>query len=113
MAIQNWTAQEKLAALMRLPWTLRITEEPDGSRVARVEEIPDAIATGRTSKELAVDLWESLAGSLEIRLEHDDPIPLPKGSTLPWEAAQTRVIQRIIRQRTGESVKVELSATPA
>ncbi len=95
MTATNWTPQQQLMALMRLPWSLRIErDESDGSLTAEVAEIPDAIATGDSVKELAKDLWEALAASLEIRLEHGDTIPLPPGSVLPWNATTPRRIER-------------------
>jgi predicted RNase H-like HicB family nuclease len=82
-----WTTDRKLDALMRLPWTLLPERDAvDGTLVIQVAEVPDAIATGRTPRELALDLWQSLRASLEIRLEHGDAIPLPAGrSVLPWD----------------------------
>lgn len=105
MTATNWTPQQKLMALMRLPWSLRIErDELDGSLIAEVAEIPDAIATGSTVKELAKDLWESLAASLQIRLEHGDMIPLPPGSVLPWSEKTPQRIEHVevrFRQRVG------------
>ena len=84
MSIQ-WTSAERLAALMRLPWSIRVETDPhDGGLIARVTEVPDAIATGATERELAKDLWDALYLSLKVRLEHDDWIPLPAGQELPW-----------------------------
>lgn len=81
-----WTTEQKLDALMRLPWTIvPETDSADGSLVAQVREVPDAIATGQSKRELARELWESLRASLEIRLLHGDEIPMPAGRTvLPW-----------------------------
>lgn len=115
MATQSWTTQEQLAALMRLPWTLRVDHDTDGSLIARIAEIPDAIGTGEDLKALAVDLWESLAASLECRLENGDPIPVPSGSMLPWESRDNqslRPVERKIAQRGGE-LTIQLSATAA
>lgn len=96
MTAINWTPQQQLMALMRLPWSIHIEhDELDGSWIAEVAEIPDAIATGNSVKELAKDLWESLAASLEIRLEHGDMIPLPPGSVLPWNAKAPRRVERV------------------
>lgn len=108
MTATNWTSQQQLTALMRLPWSLRIErDESDGSLIAEVAEIPDAIATGNTAKELAKDLWESLAASLQIRLEHGDMIPLPPGCVLPWNAKTPRRIEPVevrFRQRIGHLI---------
>lgn len=79
----EWTNEQKIDGLMRLPWSLSVEKDDDGL-VARVAEIPDAIATGANEKALALDLWESLRASLSVRVEHGDPIPLPVGSVLPW-----------------------------
>jgi predicted RNase H-like HicB family nuclease len=88
MSEHVWTEESKLLALLALPWSISVSEDAaDGSLIAEVGEIPDAIATGDTEKALAIDLWESLKASLAIRLENEDPIPLPAGiSALPWLA---------------------------
>ena len=79
--------QARLTALMRLPWTIHVKrDEEDGSLVAQVAEVPDAIGTGADSKHVAKDLWESLYASLEMRLEHGDEIPLPEGVAAPWSS---------------------------
>lgn len=80
-----WTTDAQVMALMRLPWTVRVErDECDGSLIARVDEVPDAIGTGDTEKGLAKDLWDALWASLEVRVVHGDVIPLPRGARLPW-----------------------------
>jgi hypothetical protein len=89
MTPNTWTIEQKLQALMRLPWSICVERDSvDGLLVAQVEEVPDAIATGATDAELARDLWHSLYDSLSVRLEHNDPLELPAGETLPWSAAR-------------------------
>lgn len=62
----TWTNEQKLAALMALTWSVSVETDPaDGSFIARVAEVPDAIATGATERELARDLFESLECSLD------------------------------------------------
>ncbi len=81
VASQQAVTKQRIAELLRLPWTIRVEHDPvDGHMTARVAEIPDAIATGMTDKELSVDLWESLTASLLCRLEFGDPIPVPQAS---------------------------------
>jgi len=83
----TWTLTDKLDALMRLGWTVTTEKDPDeGYLTARVAELPDAIATGDSEKELAIDAWEAIRASLSARLESGDEIPLPKGTLLlPWQ----------------------------
>lgn len=85
-----WNRESKLDALMRLPWTVNVEREEDGSLFARVAEIPDAIADGDDDRSLARELWDSLRASLAFRLDHGDPIPLPAGRLLPWEDPKWR-----------------------
>jgi predicted RNase H-like HicB family nuclease len=81
-----WTRQQQLRALLRLPWTIVPSKnESDGYLVARIAELPDVLATGDDDRELMKDLFQSLEASLMVRLDHDDSIPLPAGSMLPWE----------------------------
>jgi len=81
----HWTDSQKLRVLMRLPWTIRVENDTDGTFVARVAEMPDAIATGNSERELSKELWEALRASLACRLEFHDDIPAPPNARLPWE----------------------------
>jgi hypothetical protein len=83
----SWTLEQKLSALLRLPWTIQVERSAaEGYLVSRVLEIPSAIATADSEDELEDETWASLRASLEVYLENDDPIPLPPGITaLPWD----------------------------
>lgn len=100
----EWTREQKLAALLLLPWTIRVERDPDeGYMVARVPEVPSAIATANDEAGLERELWESLQLSLEVALDHGDPISLPaQVPVLPWEAKRTgprvRVLQADLRK---------------
>ena len=86
MREMDWNSETRLRALIALPWTIRIEHsDDDGGLVARVIEMPDAIATGASERELAADLFAAVKASLEVRLENGDPIPVPDGQELPWE----------------------------
>lgn len=81
----DWTEEQKLSALMALPWTVIVTAEDDHSLFAEIAEISDAVADGENERELSRELWNSLYASLTLRLERGDPIPLPPGQEIPWE----------------------------
>lgn len=77
LEIEGLTRAEELAWLFKVPWTITsTTTTEDDDITVRVQEIPDAIAVG-TEKEVGREIWESLRASLECRLDHNDPIPLP------------------------------------
>ena len=79
------TRDAKLAALLRIPWTVTIEQSDEGYFVARCLEIPGSIATGGEG-EIEREFWESLRESLACLLDNNDPIPLPPSvSQLPWE----------------------------
>lgn len=84
-----------LVSLIRLPWTVTV-EESHGCMIARVRELPDAIATGDTERELALDLWQAVEASLAIRLDNGDDIPLPEGSRLPWAVPSAQITRAAI-----------------
>jgi|ERR1043166_1013288 predicted RNase H-like HicB family nuclease len=86
-----WTSEQKVEALLRLPWTLSVEKDSSGDLVAYVREIPGVVATGSSMKALGIDLWQSLKATLECFLEFNDDIPLPPGASLPWvgQAAPT------------------------
>jgi predicted RNase H-like HicB family nuclease len=112
-----WTPEQKLDALMKLPWTVVSgRNEEDGYYVARVAELEGVLATGATLKELGRDLWESLRSGLACRLEFDDDIPLPAGIRAPWElmAAPAAVQQEEMalgQQGLAASTGAEAAAT--
>jgi predicted RNase H-like HicB family nuclease len=87
-----WTHEQKLAALLRLPWTIHVErDESEGYLVGRVREVPSALATAEDPKDLERELWESLRVSLEVYLDHGDVPPLPAGaSRLPWDVEPAR-----------------------
>lgn len=96
-----WTQEEKIEALLRLPWTVKTARTEDGF-VAEVAELPSALATGDTMKLLARDLWDSLKATLTSYLEFNDPIPLPAGVSAPWEASESPAPRTVaVRRATG------------
>ena len=86
MVNNQWSNDQKLEALMALPWTLKFgTDAVDGSVTAEVART-EAIAAGKDMKKLSAALYDALSASLASRLEHDDPslrCRLP-GYGLPW-----------------------------
>jgi predicted RNase H-like HicB family nuclease len=98
-----WTDERKLEALLRLPWTLSMTHNPeDGNWVIRVAELPAALATGATPEELEPAFWESLRETLAVFLENGDTIPLPPlASRYPWESRENvRIAQEQVQDNT-------------
>lgn len=114
-----WTREQQLAALLRMPWTVTIERDNDDKcLIARVAEIPSALATGASEKELSKNLWDSLRASLEVYIEYDDAIPLPPAvQRLPWQtdpdARNTQSVQVSYRrgaiwsERTAETALIE------
>jgi len=83
-----WSESDKLAYLVRLPWTIVPQEGDDpGDLVVTCAEIPAAIGTGSNERELERSFWEALRVALRSHLREGDPIPLPRRvrQTLPWE----------------------------
>lgn len=109
------TRDQQLQQLMRLPWTVTTEcNEEEGYLVARVAELPDAIATGQDAVVLAKELWHSLWSSLSARLEFGDEIPLPAGRRLPWEGPQAiRASVQVLVSKTSEAWEAVGVATGA
>lgn len=98
----NWTTEQKIDSLLRLPWSIRSEVTAEGDRLLRVVEIPSAVGSGQSDDEAVADLWESLRASLAAYLHFEDKIPLPEGSPLPWAPGQSHdgpVVAIIVRQR--------------
>ena len=83
-----WTQEDRVRYLVSLPWTVTLTNDTDCDLAARVSELPFLIATGRTEKETARDLFEGLWSALDAMMTHGDPVPLPRGTYLPWERGE-------------------------
>jgi hypothetical protein len=88
MTDRDWTRDDRLVALMQMPWDIKVTREEDGSYFAEVTEIPDAVADAPDERLLAAEIWNSLVESLAVRLDRGEAIPLPEGYRLPWEVGQ-------------------------
>ncbi len=80
----HWSAAEKVQYLLTLPWTVAIEVTPDGERIARIHEIPQASARGRNDTRVAQQLWKSLAVAVEEMVRANHEIPAPEGVKLPW-----------------------------
>lgn len=87
----TWTRNLKVQYLVRLPWTVIVTRDAEGGYLAEVAELPFLLASGHREKDAARHLYEGLWTTLEAILEHDDALPLPAGSTLPWEHGEEPV----------------------
>ena len=82
----NWTIEQQIEALLRLPWVIIVVQDEDGVFSAYADGIPSSLAVGTTEKELEAAFFESLAESLRVYIEQDIPVPLPPGVTvLPWK----------------------------
>ena len=82
--------ESRLAALLRLPWTVRVERSDEGYFVARCAELPGSIATG-SKDEIEGEFWESMRATLGTLLDDGDRIPLPNGvKILPWEVSFPR-----------------------
>ena len=68
---------KKLLKYMRLPYTIEIKKEYDGSYVLAIKELPGCIAIGSTLEEAKDQLYFSMRNYLESCMENSCPIPLP------------------------------------
>ena len=103
-----WTTEEKLRALLGLPWTIQAADADEpGERVLRVEELPGFLVVG-TPQELDAEFWSALREFLGSFLEYGDPIPLPAGvAALPWERAEEKERRLIVRMGQGRAWDIE------
>lgn len=89
----------RIAQYLRLPWRVRVSRDEDNGFVATVDEMPDAIGTGATAKELEHDFWQAMRASIAARLALGEPIPCP-----PVHSTRGRVL--IARRMTEHSETV-------
>jgi len=113
----TWSSYQKLMFLLRLPWTVRVERDPvDQTLIAHVDEVPDAIADAPEERERVRELWDSLCASLIVRIDANDPLPVPSGTVLPWEvgiAPPPPFRRRSFSQDTAAFVEPTTSATSA
>lgn len=79
---------------MKLPYHLTmVRDEHDGEVgwVVSVEELPGCISEGDTPEEAATMIQDAMHGWLTVKLEHGDPIPLPRPESTHSGKFMTRV----------------------
>lgn len=96
--------RQQLDTLTRGPWTIRVERDEEERFIARVEEIPDAIATGATERELMLDLWDAIETSLLARIDHGDPLPAPTSAGNVVSARRREI--RFRQERTSPAWRV-------
>src|SRR5690349_19812552 len=103
MTDSMWTNEQKIEALLRLPWTVQLTKNSeDGTLAMRDKELPAALAVATNPTELEAEFWESLRETLSVFLEHGDTVPLPAlVKQYPWESPENlRYVPGQIRDET-------------
>lgn len=100
----TWTIEQKLAALLRLPWTLRVQRDAaEGYFIAECTEMPEVTATATDERLLDRELWAAMETALRARIDDDDVV-LPRGTKVrPWEAARRTPGIRIVRGQRGSA----------
>lgn len=82
----TWTTEQKIAYLLRQPWTIFAETTPEGDRLLRIKELPSAVASGEDDDALIADFWESLTVTLEAYFAVGTNPPLPANAqSYPWE----------------------------
>jgi predicted RNase H-like HicB family nuclease len=71
-----------LDLLVQQPWSVDVTHDDDNGFVARVRELPDAIATAPTADELDREFWVAVRASIAARLEFGLSVPIVDGFNL-------------------------------
>ena len=115
MTQDMWSNEQKLDALLKLPWSLRMTQNTEeGYWVMRVEELPAALATAETPHALEGAFWESLRETLSVFLEHGDVIPLPAVvKRYPWQPREdVRVVQGQVQETAAAAFIAAQSNSP-
>lgn len=77
------SSQVPIELLIQQPWTVSVSRDEENGYVARVQELPDAIATADDPKDLERELWAAIRASIAARREFNEPIPMVEGYQLP------------------------------
>ena len=85
MGPSSWSNEDKVRALLSLPWNVNVEVTREGERLAWIDEMPAAAARGSDIPELARALWAALRAVLERSLRDGESITLPRGAVLFWE----------------------------
>lgn len=106
---------EKIALLLRLPWTLTVDRDPsDDSLTASIAELPEFVASGADERALVSDIHDGLhALFLDYLEEDEDSLPLPAGAVLPWRVDPRVNVVRISGREDPQRAELEenLSST--
>jgi hypothetical protein len=100
----DWTTEQKVKSLMRLPWTVMSEKADDPDEfIVRVKELPGTVVVG-TKDEIDEEFWDALRTGIEARLQFDDGFELPPGvRCLPWKAEAPKWPRRIlVKQKDAE-----------
>ncbi len=78
--INERSYKPEVLELLWQPWTIELRPYSDGGYFARVVELPGCMTEGDTREEVIEMIDEARAEWLSSAMEHEDPIPKPRGS---------------------------------
>jgi len=78
MAKANKYLKKEIEKYMKLPYTIKLVPEGDGTYYVSVEELPGCASMGDTVEEASRMIKEAMEGWLESNIERGLEIPLPK-----------------------------------
>jgi len=70
--------EKKVKEYMKLPYTIKLIPEYDGTWFVEIEELPGCMSEGDTPEEALIMIKDAMKGWLESCIERGIEIPLPK-----------------------------------
>ncbi|MEO6836197.1 MAG: type II toxin-antitoxin system HicB family antitoxin [Candidatus Tumulicola sp.] len=71
---------EEVKEILNRPYTRELVKNEDGTWFARVVEFTGCMTEGDTSEAALESLEDAMAAWIEVHLEDNDPIPMPRTS---------------------------------
>jgi len=69
--------KEEVEKYLKLPYTIKLVPEEDGTYFVEVEELPGCMSAGDTVEEAVEMIHDAMRGWLEVAIEDGLDIPLP------------------------------------
>lgn len=108
------TNDQKVAFLLRAPWTVRSEASPHGPYlVLRIDELPEFVVAGDDPALLTQEFWLALESLLRSYVDEGDPFPLPDSYRSAWDRATNVVSATATPRAESPTSGASLVETPA
>lgn len=98
--------EKRIEKYMKLPYTIKLIPEEDGTYFVEVEELPGCMSAGDTPEEAIEMIQDAMRGWLEVAIEDGLDIPLPN-ATKEYSGKFLIRVPKYLHRRLSEQAKKE------